>query len=192
MLDLGPATRTVADVVANVRDDQLNDRTPCDSYTVGDLLDHVNGLSYAFARAAQKDPVDGSGNGDGSRLPADWRESIPQRLNELAESWRDPAAWTGDTAAGGVDLDGNTAGQVATNEVVVHGWDLARATGQEYAMDEESVAAATAFVALFSGPGTEEMRGDGAFGPEVEPPADATPLERLIAMNGRDPRWAAS
>lgn len=189
MLDLGPATRTVADVIAKVREDQLGDPTPCPAYTVGDLLDHLNGLCHAFTQAALKDPVDGSGTGDGSRLPDDWRESIPRRLDALAESWRAPEAWTGDTAAGGVDLDGNTAGQVATNEVVVHGWDLAVATGQTYDMDEVSIAGATAFVALFSGPGTEDMRGDGAFGPEVEPPADATPLQRLIAMNGRDPHW---
>lgn len=189
MLDLGPATRTVADVVRHVRDEQLGDPTPCPAYTVADLLDHIDGLARAFTAAAVKQPVPGPPDVDGSRLGDGWRERIAERLDTLAQAWRDPAAWTGETAAGGVDLPGEQAGQVAVNEVVTHGWDLAVATGQEYAVDDASVAAAEAFVGLFSGPGTEDMR-DGLFGPEVTPPPDATPLERLVAMAGRVPRGA--
>lgn len=190
MIDLGPATRAVADVVRNVKDDQLTAATPCPEYTVADLLDHLDGLSLAFVGAGRKQPVDGAGSGHGERLGDGWRERIAGRLDDLAGAWRDPGAWTGTTAAGGVEMSGEEAGQVAVNEVVTHGWDLAVSTGQEYAVDAASVAAATAFVSLFSGPGTEEMRGD-AFGPEVAPPAGADALERLIAMNGRDPRWTS-
>jgi uncharacterized protein (TIGR03086 family) len=190
VIDLGPATRTVADVVRKVSDDQLAAPTPCPDYTVADLLDHIGGLALAFTGAARKQPLDGAGEGHGERLAPGWRDQIADRLDELAEAWRDPAAWTGTTAAGGVDLAGDEAGRVAINEVVTHGWDLAVATGQEYAVDPASVAAATEFVSLFSGPGTEEMRGD-AFGPEVSPPADASALERLVALNGRDPRWTS-
>ena len=188
MIDLGPATRTVADVVRNVTDDQLTAPTPCPEYTVADLLDHLDGLSLAFTGAARKQPLDGAGEGRGDRLGDGWRERIAGRLDELAEAWRDPDAWTGMTAAGGVEMPGEQSGLVAANEVVTHGWDLAVATGQEYAVDPASVAAAIAFVSLFSGPGTEEMRGD-TFGPEVAPPADASALDELIALTGRDPRW---
>lgn len=188
MIDLGPATRAVADVVRNVKDDQLTAPTPCPEYTVADLLDHLDGLSLAFVGAARKQPLSGTGEGHGERLGDGWRERIADRLDDLAEAWRDPDAWTGMTAAGGVELPGEQGGQVAVNEVVTHGWDLAVATGQEYAVDAESVAAATAFVSLFSGPGSEDMRGD-AFGPEVAPPAGASALEELIALTGRDPRW---
>jgi len=188
MIDPGPATRAVADVVRNVRDDQLTAPTPCPDYTVADLLDHLDGLSLAFIGAARKEPLDGAGEGQGERLGEGWRERIAGRLDDLAQAWRDPAAWTGQTAAGGVEMPGDQGGQVAVNEVVTHGWDLAVATGQEYAVDAEAVAAATAFVSLFSGPGTEEMRGE-TFGPEVVPPAGASALEELIALTGRDPRW---
>jgi uncharacterized protein (TIGR03086 family) len=188
MIDLGPATRAVADVVRNVKDDQLTAPTPCPEYTVADLLDHLDGLSLAFTGAARKQPLSGAGEGHGDRLGDGWRERIAGRLEELADAWRDPAAWTGETAAGGVEMPGEQGGQVAVNEVVTHGWDLAVATGQELVVDAASVAAATALVSLFSGPGTEEMRGD-AFGPEVAPPAGASAFEELIAMNGRDPRW---
>jgi uncharacterized protein (TIGR03086 family) len=188
MIDLGPATRAVAHVVRNVTDEQLTAPTPCPEYTVADLLDHIDGLSQAFTGAARKQPSGGAGEGHGDRLGDGWRERITGRLDELAAAWRDPAAWTGQTEAGGVEMPGEQTAQVAVNEVVTHGWDLAVATGQEYAADRASVAAATAFVNLFSGPGTQEMRGD-IFGPEVEPPPGASALEELIALTGRDPRW---
>lgn len=188
MHDLGPATRAVADIVTKITDDQLGNPTPCTEYSLGDVLDHVDGLSLAFTLAARKTPSDQTASGDAGRLPEDWRTRIPERLAELAEAWSHPDAWTGETSAGGVDLEGAEAGLVALNEVIVHGWDLARASGQELEVDDESVATARGFVELFSGPGTEEMRGD-AFGPEVPPPPNATPLEQLAALTGRDPRW---
>lgn len=44
----------------------------------------------------------------------------------MAGAWKDPAAWTGMTRAGGVDLPGEIAAAVAADELVLHGWDLAR------------------------------------------------------------------
>lgn len=194
MEDLGPATDALAAVVAGVRTDQLDAPTPCDDYSVGDLLDHVDGLALAFTAAARKESsVDGPPPAGGAdRLAPDWQARIPQRLARLAAAWRDPDAWTGATAAGGIELDGAEAGLVAMNEVVVHGWDLAVATGQDIAPGEAGVVAARQFVDQFSGPGTEEMR-VGLFGPEEKSPPDATALEQLVALAGRDPRrWRGS
>jgi uncharacterized protein (TIGR03086 family) len=188
--DLGPACAAVADLVREVRDDQLGDPTPCERYTVAHLLEHLDGLALAFTLAARKEPVDGT-PGQETGDPADgWRTRIPERLADLAAAWRDPDAWTGETAAGGVEMTGDVAGTVAMDEVVVHGWDLARALGRDLAVDGASVAVARDFVSLFSGPGTEEMRGD-AFGPERQAPAGASPLEELVALTGRDPSWRA-
>lgn len=195
MLDLGPATKEVARIVGAIDEERLKDPTPCERYSVGDLLNHVDELAVAFTEAAQKsyDPGQQSGPrpGDLARLADGWRQRIPARLAALASAWREPEAWTGMTRAGGVDLPGEVGGQVAINEVVTHGWDLARATGQDYRVDEASVAGATAFVELFSGPGSEEQRGD-AFGPVVPVADDASSLDRLIGMNGRDPGWVRS
>lgn len=55
-----------------------------------------------------------------------WRDTLRQRLPALVEAWRSPEAWDGMTRAGGVDLPGEVAGLVALNELVLHGWDLAR------------------------------------------------------------------
>lgn len=190
-VDLTPATVAVAELVRGVGD-QLSAPTPCTGYTVAALLDHLDGLALAFTLAARKEPVPDPGPegpiGHADRLTPEWRTRIPQRLADLARAWADPAAWEGTTRVGGFDMDGHMAAMTTADEVVVHGWDLARATGQEYRPDPEAVTAALGFVELFSGPGTAEMRGD-AFGPERPVPEGASDLERLVALTGRDPHW---
>jgi uncharacterized protein (TIGR03086 family) len=186
-LDFGPATTTVAGLVAGVRDDQLGDRTPCPEMSVADLLDHLHGLCLAFTHAARKDGVAGEATSDGSRLPADWRSSIAARLDALARAWTDPAAYSGLTMAGPVELPGEVAALVALDEVVVHGWDLARATGQPYDPDRAAVLAALGFAQTFEVP---EGAGGGPFGPPVPVPADAPALDRLAGATGRDPHWS--
>lgn len=191
-VDLAPAARGMADLIAGVPNERLNGPTPCPAYSLGDLVDHVAGLTLAFTGAAKKDTGDVTAqgaSGDASRLESDWRTKIPQDLADLAEAWRDPDAWTGMTKAGGIDLPGEVAGMVALDELVVHGWDVARASGQPYDPDEPSLEAVHAFVAEFAGPGQDAVR-EGIFGPVVEVPADAPLLDRVIGLTGRDPAWS--
>ncbi len=56
-LDFGPAARTLADLVGGVRDDQLDDPTPCPDWSVAHLLRHVGGLTLEFTASAQKVPT---------------------------------------------------------------------------------------------------------------------------------------
>ena len=191
-VDLTPAARALGDLVAGIPDDMLDAPTPCPAYDLGDLVDHVGGAARAFTGAAAKDmgEVTGTGpSGDASQLTDDWRTRIPADLAGLAEAWRDPQAWTGMTRAGGVDLPGEVAGLVALDEIVIHGWDIARAMGRDYECDPPSLEAVHGFVAGFSEPGMEEMRA-GLFGPVVHVPDDAPLLERVIGLTGRDPAWA--
>lgn len=187
MLDLTPATDAVAGVVAAVRDDQLDGPTPCPQLTVAALLDHLDGLAQAFVAAAAKTPVDAGSSVDATRLGDDWRTRIPARLAALAAAWQDDAAWTGTTAAGGVDLPGEVAGLVAVDEVVVHGWDLARATGQQLVLPDQVVDGALGFVRQAV---AEHPDGSpGLFGPPVAVPDDAPALDRLVGLAGRDRSW---
>src|SRR5664279_3078715 len=190
MLDLGSATSVLTKLIEGIRDDQLAAPTPCRRTTVGDLLDHVDGLSLAFTAAATKTALDGGSqapSADATRLGPDWRSRIPERLADLAQAWRAQAAWSGVTRAGGLALPSYVAGTVALNEVVVHGWDLAAATEQDFGCDPDLLEAAHAFVqsAVARNPdGTP-----GLFGPPVAVPDDAAPLDRLIGLTGRDPGW---
>ena len=191
MFDLGPATAQLTRLVGEVRDDQLTAPTPCPDYTLGDLLEHVHGLALAFTAAARKEVLPDAGqgpSGDASRLPDDWRESTTTRLAALAAAWRDDAAWEGLTTVAGVTMPAADMAAVAVDEVVVHGWDVARSSGQDLEVDDTALAVASGFVEALSGPEQAQLR-SGIFGPAVPVPEDASALDRLIASTGRDPRW---
>ncbi|HEX2272626.1 MAG TPA: TIGR03086 family metal-binding protein [Acidimicrobiales bacterium] len=183
-VDLGPAARRMARLVEGTPDDALDWPTPCADYAVADLLDHISGATLAFEAAARKQPLEGGPSGNGANLAPDWRASIPRQLAELADAWRDPAAWRGTTAAGGVELPGEVAGVVALDELVIHGWDLAKATGQPADYVGPGLDTVLEMVRQFRMGGIE-----GLFGPEVPVSADAPLLDRILGLAGRDPRW---
>jgi uncharacterized protein (TIGR03086 family) len=192
VVDIEPATRRMAALIRGVPEELLDGPTPCPAYALGDLLDHVSGLTLAFTAAATKATGDATSqgpSGDASRLGDDWRTRIPRDLAVLAEAWRDPSAWSGTTQAGGLELPGEVAGLVALDELVIHGWDVARASGQVYECDGDILGVVHRFVAQFSGPGQESAR-EGLFGPEVDVPEDAPLLDRVIGLAGRDPAWS--
>ncbi len=190
MLNLEPATVVLARLVAGVRDEQLTAPTPCPEATLGDLLDHVDGLSLAFTAAATKTPPHGgsqSPSADATRLGSDWRTRIPQRLSALADAWREEAAWQGITQAGGLDMPADVAGVVALDEVVVHGWDIAVASGQDFSCEPDLLHAAYGFAEATA---AQHPQGSpGLFGPPVPVPDTAPLLHRLLGLTGRDPGW---
>ncbi|KOU55327.1 hypothetical protein ADK57_44825 [Streptomyces sp. MMG1533] len=188
-LDLGPQTRIVARLAEGVFDAQLGDATPCPEMAVRNLLGHLAGLAVAFRDAGRKDlgvTTDTSPEAAVPDIAPGWREELPKVLDELAEAWRDPAAWTGMTRAGGVDLPGAVAAAVAVDELVIHGWDLARATGQPYAPDPAALQASYDFLLMAA---EDPDRGGGIFGPVVPVPVEASLLDRAVGLSGRDPGW---
>jgi uncharacterized protein (TIGR03086 family) len=192
--DLRPATAVLAVLIRQVREEQLTAPTPCGGITVGELLDHVDSLCGAFTAAATKTPRDDGGRApvpDASRLGEDWLHRIPSRLDELAQAWRAESAWTGTTEAGGNQLPATVAGTAALDEVIVHGWDLAVSTGQQYPDGDPTLAEAmTAAYQWVSSVVAQHPHGTpGLFGPPVPVPDDAPLLDRLLGLTGRHPYW---
>lgn len=188
-LDLEPAARQIRELIRAVDDRQLAGPTPCPDYSVRELLGHILGLTVAFRDAAHKTSgptTDTPPTAALPVLPEDWRTALPPLLDELVAAWRSPDALEGMTRAGGVELPGQVAGLVARNELVVHGWDLARSTGQEFRADEASLRSSEALLA----PGDDDRSGpDAIFGPPVPVPGDAPLVDRVIALSGRRPDW---
>ena len=194
LLDLKPAAVRMTALVAGTPDDALGAPTPCSAYRVGDLLDHISGLTIAFTEAAAKATPAGAGpppEGDRANLDAEWRRTVPPALAELAEAWRDPAAYEGMTSAGGIEMPGEIAAMVALEELVVHGWDLARATGQDFDATPAELDAVEGFLSQFSGPDQADIRGT-AYATPVRLADDAPRLDRVIGLSGRDPGWVRS
>jgi uncharacterized protein (TIGR03086 family) len=190
-LDLGPAADQMTRVVAGIEDSQLSSPTPCTGTDVATMLSHVRGLSVAFRDAARK--VQGPTTSTPPQaapheLPAGWRQEIPALLAELAEAWREPEAWQGQTMAGGLTMPAELTGLVVNDELVLHAWDLARATDQPYEVAPQNLEAAWQFVV--NTPDEPEAR-KSLFGPRLPIADDAPLLDRTLAYAGRNPHWTA-
>jgi uncharacterized protein (TIGR03086 family) len=189
VLDLEPVCRQVTALVVGVRTDQLDLPTPMPGMSVAALLEHLRGLCHEFTRAATKQNTPGGDPPPDPRaedLPDDWQEQLPSALAGLAGAWQLPEAWAGETTAGGVTWPAQVMGRVAMNEVLVHGWDLARSTGQPFQPDDASLTTCQEFLAMSA---DDPSSREGIFGPTVPVPGDASLLDRTIALSGRDPGW---
>lgn len=196
ILDLEPPAGQLKTLLSGMTDDQLSARTPCEAFTVGDLLDHLMGLTIAFRMAAAKSAVavgneddvpastSGSGGVQAANVHPEWRRRLPLQLDELVAAWRDPASWNGMTEVGGISLPGAMAGGFALNELVLHSWDLASATGLAFDCDPAVAEASLNFTAKV----VEQGFGD-VYGPPVKVSDDAPMVDRLLALAGRDPSW---
>jgi uncharacterized protein (TIGR03086 family) len=187
MIDIHPAAQRTIGLIASITDEQLSRPTPCPESCLGDLIDHVGVFAVRFGDAARKES-----DGRNSRPPppsADnledgWRERISRDLVALADAWQDPQAWEGSTFAGGFEMPAEVVGLVALDELVVHGWDIAVAIGQAFEPPTQEVEAAIAFVTSFEAP-----RDGTLFGPIVPVDDNATRLDQLLGLTGRDPSW---
>jgi uncharacterized protein (TIGR03086 family) len=183
--DLEPAAHRVVALLDGVPDPDLTAPTPCADTPVAGLLDHLMGLSEGLRASAAKEPDQGGPQASAANLDPDWRTVLPERLDALVAAWREPAAAEGRTSAGGVEMPAVEIAAVTLNELVMHGWDLARATGQPYDPDAADVAAILPFLEAFASP--EGV--PGLFGPAVAVPDDAPAFDRALGLSGRDPGW---
>ena len=117
--------------------------------------------------------MDAATPADGRRLPADWRTVLPARLEELAAVWREESAWQGQVSAGGIEMSAEQQALVCQEELVMHGWDVARASGQDFVVEEPSLVPVDAFFTLFGAPdrvGERPVRpGGGGAGRRLAP-----------------------
>jgi uncharacterized protein (TIGR03086 family) len=187
-LDFDPPVRKLRALLLGITDDDLSAPTPCDDWTLGDLLDHISQVTHTFIQAARK-IADAStaarpGRPSGANLPAYWRSRVPVLLEDLAVAWRDPAAWTGTAHAAGLTLPATEMGTVAMTELIMHSWDLARSTDQEYAADPRILDVVIEMLSEGACQGMPEV-----FGPPVEAGDEASLLEEVVALSGRNPAW---
>jgi uncharacterized protein (TIGR03086 family) len=195
MTDLVPATERLCALIANVLEQDLIRPTPCTEYSVGDLLDHLAGITVAFGGAALKRSGGSSTMGpwgDAARLDPEWRTVLPQRLRDQATAWGDSEAWTGTARVGGQEQPGEVTGIILLGELVVHGWDLSRGAGIPFEADGEGLLPLHDLVSQAFGPGADSAARGTAFRPAVSMSADAPMLNQILGMLGRDPDWTAA
>jgi uncharacterized protein (TIGR03086 family) len=176
---------TLGRLVAGVRPDQLARPTPCDQFTVRDLLGHFIGNLDRLSAGFRGEPVTDL-TPRPEMLGDDPAKTYDAVTAEFDAVIREPGAM--DKVISLPPPFGDVPAPVIVGFVsfdfMVHSWDLATATGQQYTPPDDLVAAADALARQVIAP---SMRTPGAFGAEVDPPAGATAFERLVAFTGRRP-----
>ncbi|MGV9671781.1 TIGR03086 family metal-binding protein [Gordonia sp. NPDC003504] len=174
------ATRWVTDLLGHVDDDQLDSPTPCDDFDVRALAGHLIGTARRAVALGNGDDVFAVPSIDDRHDAGTYADLTTGAI----DSWSEDAKLTAMVKVPWGEVPGAGALWGYVNETLVHGWDLAVATGQD-AEPDPALAEATLAVAQRFIPA--EIRADDTvpFGPVVEPRDGAGPTERLANWSGR-------
>lgn len=151
----------------------LDAQTPCEKWDVRTLLNHMLDTQRYFLGAARGEKSDPPGPTPPDTLGDDPTADFESMRSEVLAAYGED---------GVVERTGPSLG-IAFADQLLHGWDLARATGQDDTMPD---GLADAAYAMIHGRFTDEQRA-GVFGPEVPVADDASPQDRLLAYTGRNP-----
>jgi len=157
--------------LAEVGDDQWNESTGCGDWTVQELVDHTLFWQCNLASVLGTEVA-----------PEDGWDAIKAAISIALE---DPTALDGMVDSGPMTgMPRHQAIGLATTDVLVHGWDLARAIGADDTLPEAAVEAV--HMGLAQAP-PELIRSPQLFGPAIDVPADASAQDKLIGFVGRQP-----
>jgi uncharacterized protein (TIGR03086 family) len=152
---------------------------------VRDVLDHMIKGATAFAPAFRGDAAGDTAATGTTRAPGiDGHPAARFRsaMADLLDAVQSPGALTREVDAPFGRVPGDVFARFVAFDGLIHGWDLASATGQPYDPPEELVAAVDAFARGALGP---DMRDGDTFAAEADAPDGASPLARLVAFSGR-------
>jgi uncharacterized protein (TIGR03086 family) len=176
--------------VAAVRPDQWSNQSPCEGWNARDVVGHIIDMHGVMLRPF-----------DQQLGPAPALDDDP--LGAFRSARADIEAVLDDAELAGAEVDTHNGritvaqhiDEVVSADMVLHGWDLARATGQDDTIDPDEVERAWAAITAIPADLMEKFRTPGAFGPGVEVfgpavkvPEDASLQDRLLGLIGRDPR----
>ncbi len=165
---LSRALDQTGDVLARIREEQLNQPTPCRDWDVGRLITHVVAAPGAFLEMGRGNQPDWSA--EPPAITSGWTTAFRSAADDLIHSWH----------LAGADADPDKV-DWQTTEFSIHAWDLTHATGQEFSVDDEVAEQALGFLTTTL---TPERRGQ-AFAAEAPAPADASIQDQLAAYAGR-------
>jgi uncharacterized protein (TIGR03086 family) len=174
LTQLGQVGPLLGGVVANLTPEDLDRPTPCSEFTVRGVLQHMIGGATLFAAAYRRETPS-------EPDLADVLSGFGPAMENLFGALTAPGALDQKIAAPFGEADGESFARYIVLDGLIHGWDLATATGQPYNPPDDLVGEVEAYARQAVDP----LRDGDAFGAAVEPAPDATPIERLAAYTGR-------
>jgi uncharacterized protein (TIGR03086 family) len=181
MSDTAARYRRLSDLfaatVAGVADDGWSVQSPCEDWTARDVVGHVVATQGMFLGFVRRELGDGPTVEDDPAAAWDYaRTKVQADLDDPARAAATFEGFTGlSTFEAAVD-------RFLCTDLVLHRWDLARASGQEVTIDPADMAHVREAMADLA----DRMRGPGAFGPELDPPPGADEQTTFLAFFGRD------
>lgn len=166
-----PACRAV---LQRLTEEDLSRPTPCTEYTVGDAGQHLVRSMVLLASVA--------GEQIGTPVAGSLDTTVAATAQAALAAWRDRGT-DGSVAVGRSVLAASLAVEIIPLELLVHGWDIAHATGQDIEVTPEVAGYVLERARELI---TSDKRGR-TFAAEVPAGAGATVLQRLIAFTGRTP-----
>jgi uncharacterized protein (TIGR03086 family) len=163
--------------------------TPCADWDLRTLLNHtILWTSYSAERRAYGESAAEDLMSKDFTADPGYAEAYQAQIARAVEAWSDPEAWTRELGVMGNTTPAADVAAMLIMEMVLHGWDVARATGQDYQCDETLAQAVLA---------TVEAQGDmfrqyQGFAAVVPVPDDAATFDRVLGLSGRDPNWKAA
>lgn len=178
------ALERTGEVVAGTRSEQLDDPTPCTEWDVRTLLNHLIGGCATFAAGAEGRALDMNSPAD--YASGDFLEAYESAARDARAAFEAPGALEREFTLTWGATPGSAALGLALADAVVHGWDLAQATGQGYSIDDDIAEAIHGMTSSMMEPNGSYPRGD-SFAEPIDVGADATPAARMLAYLGRQP-----
>ena len=168
----------MGELVGGVQSDQWLAPTPCDDWSVGDVVSHLIGMNLVFTALLndQSPPERG-----GDHLGHDPAGSYARSAAGLLEAFDQPGALERTYRSTLGAATGADRLQMRLYDLLAHGWDLAKATGQAGHLPEDLAAQALTFA---RGQISPESR-PGRFAPAQDASEDAPAIDQLVAFLGR-------
>jgi uncharacterized protein (TIGR03086 family) len=178
------ALDATAGIVAGIHDDHWDDPTPCEGWDVRFVANHVVAGNWWAAELAAGKTIGAVGHRlDGDVLGADAAQAYRESAAAADAAFSAPGALEAPCAVSYGPVPGSVYLGHRFIDVLIHGWDLATATGQDAHLDP--VLAQACWDVLE--PQIDMFREAGAFAAPVVIPPHADPQTRLLLAVGRTP-----
>jgi uncharacterized protein (TIGR03086 family) len=180
------ACASTATILAAVRAADFGRPTPCKSWTVKDVVNHVIDSAATYAELAETGAWPSAGE-DADRTAGDFEATFGGEAARLVAAFSAPGAMDKTMAMPFGGMPGSVCAWIAAGDIFTHGWDLAKATGQPGDLEPELAAQLLAQIEQILPDSMRGPEGEAPFGPRVEVPASAPAAARLAAFEGRQP-----
>jgi uncharacterized protein (TIGR03086 family) len=180
------STRTV---LANVTPQQLDEATPCASWKVRDLVNHIVGSTNWFAATVDSGvaPTPEGAVGGPDITGGDIMAAFDEGSGKAVAAFSAPGAMEKSLKMPFGEIPGAVLVMLAASDEFQHGWDLARATGQPTDLDPELAGELLRFVRVSIPDAFRGPDGQAPFGPVVAVAATASMPDQLAGFLGRTP-----